>query len=140
MGKRLKWLKVNRIRLLEHFESKKPQWTPPRHWWIVVLVIQQIVESVEQTFIELPGLSTLACEQTKLLTKLVSDIASRTNLLRPMSNDEMDKRQEDLLQSSCHYFSTSSQQSHPMTPQEQRELVQPPDSCDGKTVSMEARS
>jgi hypothetical protein len=25
MGKRLKWLKVNRIRLLEHFESKKPQ-------------------------------------------------------------------------------------------------------------------
>jgi hypothetical protein len=39
MGKLLKWLKDNRIRLLEHFESKKPQCTPPRHWQIVVLVI-----------------------------------------------------------------------------------------------------
>jgi hypothetical protein len=48
MGNLLKWLKNNRIRLMEHFERKRPQYTPPVHWWIVVIVILGIVERVEK--------------------------------------------------------------------------------------------
>ena len=39
MGNSLKWLKNNRIRLMEHFDAKRPRCTPPLHWWIVVIVI-----------------------------------------------------------------------------------------------------
>ena len=35
MGKVLKWLKVKRMRLLQHFEEKKPLCTPSVDWWLI---------------------------------------------------------------------------------------------------------
>jgi hypothetical protein len=57
MGKFLKWVKEKRTRLLQHFDQKKPMCTPSEEWWIVVSVIQPIVERIEKTFTLLQGMN-----------------------------------------------------------------------------------
>lgn len=88
MGNVLRWLKTNRIRLLEHFDLKKPACEPKLEWWIVVEVIQCLVDRIEKTFTSLQGLNALVCEQRKLLTKLVQDVKQRCNVKGPMTREE----------------------------------------------------
>jgi hypothetical protein len=65
MGKLLKWLKDKSVRLFQHFDAKKPACTPPMYWWIVVYIIQELVERVETTFVAVQGMNTLICEQNE---------------------------------------------------------------------------
>lgn len=88
MGKVLKWLKLKRVRLLEHFDSKKPSCTPPAEWWIVVLVVQPLVERIEKTFVEIQGQGTLLCEQTRMLAKLMQDLMQRSHVHGPMTTEQ----------------------------------------------------
>jgi hypothetical protein len=105
MGNVLKWLKSKRTRLLEHFESKKPSCTPPLEWWIVVLIIQTLVERVEITFKSLQGMNTLVCEQRQQLLKLEMDIIARCNIHGPMTAEEKDTFNQALQQNPKHGFS-----------------------------------
>ncbi len=105
MGKVLKWLKLKRMRLLEHFESKKPACTPPLEWWIVILVIQPLVERVEITFKSLQGLNTLVCEQRQQLSKLERDIIARCNIHGPTTAEEKTAFEQALQQNPKHGFS-----------------------------------
>ena len=104
MGKVLKWLKLKRIRLSEHFESKKPACTPPLEWWIVILVIQPLVERVEITFKSLQGLNTLVCEQRQQLSKLEQDIIARCNIHGPTTAEEKTAFEQALQQNPKHGF------------------------------------
>ncbi|MEL7520150.1 MAG: hypothetical protein AAGJ80_00800 [Cyanobacteria bacterium J06553_1] len=88
MGKLLKWLKEKRIQLFQHFDEKKPACTPPTYWWIVVYVIESLVERVEQTFKQVQGLNTLVCEQRTLFTKLARDLIIRTNVEGPLNHKQ----------------------------------------------------
>lgn len=82
MGNLLKWLKTKRVRLQEHFDEKKPA------WWIVVSIIQPLVERIEKTFISLQGLNTLVQEQRQELDCLIFDISHRCNLRGPLTANE----------------------------------------------------
>jgi hypothetical protein len=104
MGKVLKWLKSKRMRLLEHFEIQKPSCTPPLHWWIVVLIIQPLVERVEITFKSLQGMNPLVCEQRQHLSKLERDMIARCNIHGPLTADEQVKFNEALEQNPKHGF------------------------------------
>jgi hypothetical protein len=44
----LKWLTEKRTRLLQYFEQKKPTCIQSNDWWIVISLIQPVVERVEQ--------------------------------------------------------------------------------------------
>lgn len=88
MGKLLKWLKNKRIRLQEHFAEKKPSCTPTREWWLVVLIIQPLVERIEKTFLSIQGLNALVQEQRQELDCLINDISSRCNLKGPLTAAE----------------------------------------------------
>ncbi len=88
MGKVLKWLKANRVRLLQHFSEKKPACTPSMEWWLVVIIIQGLVERIEKTFSAMQGTRTLVCEHRQLLTALEQDIKERCNIKGPMTNEE----------------------------------------------------
>jgi hypothetical protein len=89
MGKVLKWLKVNRIRLMLHFSTKRPACTPPTEWWLIVIIIQALVDRIEITFSAMQGMKTLVCEQRQLLTTLAHDIQARCNIEGPMTNEEI---------------------------------------------------
>lgn len=88
MGKLLKWLKDKRGRLFQHFDDKRPACTPPMYWWIVVYVIQELVERVEKTFAAVQGLNTLVCEQRGQFAKLARDIRSSTKVKGPLTGTE----------------------------------------------------
>jgi hypothetical protein len=88
MGKLLKWLIDKRVRLMQHFNEKKPACTPSIDWWIVVAVIYPLVQRVEATFIAIQGMNTLVCEQKSQLSKLVCDMQVRTNVEGPMTARE----------------------------------------------------
>jgi hypothetical protein len=88
MGKVLKWLKDNRLRLLYHFAEKKRACEPPTEWWVVVIAIQAMVERIEKTFTAMQGLKTLVCEQRQLLTVLEHDLKARCNIQGPMTDEE----------------------------------------------------
>jgi hypothetical protein len=51
MGKVISWLRMKRVRLEQHFDEKKPACSPTREWWLVVLIIQPLVERIEKTFL-----------------------------------------------------------------------------------------
>ena len=98
MGKLLKWLKDKRVRLFQHFEAKKPACTPPMYWWIVVYVVQELVERVETTFAAVQGLNTLVCEQREQFAKLARDIHLSTKVKGPltaMEKAEVQQRQAE---------------------------------------------
>ena len=80
MGKLLRWLKNNRLRLQQHFVEKKPACTPTREWWLVVLIIQPLVDRIEKTFVSLQGNNTLVHEQRQKFARLIQDISLRCNL------------------------------------------------------------
>lgn len=88
MGKLLKWLKNKRIRLQEHFAERKPSCTPAREWWLVVLIIQPLVELIEKTFLSIQGFNALVQEQRQELHCLINDISSRCNLKGPLTAAE----------------------------------------------------
>ncbi|KAG7338215.1 hypothetical protein IV203_031377 [Nitzschia inconspicua] len=88
MGKVLKWFKANRIRLFQHFSEKKPACTPSMEWWLVVIIIQGLVERIEKTFSAMQGTRTLVCEQRQLLTALKQDIKERCYINGPMTDEE----------------------------------------------------
>ena len=88
MGKVLKWVKANRVRLLVHFSEKKPACTPLMEWWLVVIIIEALVERIEKTFSAMQGMQTLVCEQRLLLTALKQDIKEHCNIKGPMTNEE----------------------------------------------------
>ena len=90
MGKVLKWLKANRVRLLLHFSAKKLACTPSTEWWLVVIIIQALVERIEKTFTAMQGMKTLVCEQRQLLMALEHDIKACCNIKGPMTNEETD--------------------------------------------------
>ncbi len=50
------------------------------------------MERVERTFVELQGLNTLVCKRLQLLSKLASNIAGRTNVVGPLSKEEIEER------------------------------------------------
>lgn len=104
MGKVLKWLKDNRIRLLQHFATKKPACTPSKEWWIVVEVVQSLVERIERTFLAMQGMKTLVCEQRQFLQKLEHDIKSRCNIKGPMTNEERDTFSNAIENDTSHGF------------------------------------
>ncbi|KAI2492556.1 hypothetical protein MHU86_22007 [Fragilaria crotonensis] len=88
MGKLLKWLIDKRLRLLQHFNEKKPACTPSIDWWIVVAVIYPLVQRVETTFVKIQGMNTLVCEQKSQLSRLVYDLQARTNVNGPMTAED----------------------------------------------------
>ena len=88
MGKLLKWLIDNQVRLIQHLNEKKPACTPSKEWCMVVGVIYPLVERVESTFCAVQGMNTLVCEQRAQLTKLVHDVQMRTNVQMPMNADD----------------------------------------------------
>jgi len=96
MGKVLKWLKVKRMRLLQHVEEKKPLCTPSVDWWLMVFIIQPMVERAEETFVALQGMNTLVCEQAQQLTRLQTDIMMRCNIQGPLSDHEKVAYLDDL--------------------------------------------
>ena len=83
MGKLLKWLIDKRVWLIQHFDQKKPACTPLFDWWTVVAVIYLQVQRVEAAFVSIQGMNTLVCEQKSLLSKLLCDMQSRTNVEGP---------------------------------------------------------
>lgn len=89
MGKVLKWFAANRTRLLAHFTEKKPQCTPPTEWWLVVIIIQGLVERIEKTFVSMQGMRTLVCEQRQLLADLKRDIAERYSIKGPTTVERL---------------------------------------------------
>ena len=91
MGKVLKWLKANRVRLLVHFAEKRPRCTPSTEWWLVVVIIQALVDRIEKTFTAMQGMKTLVCEQRQLLTVLEQDIKARCNIKGPMTDEETEE-------------------------------------------------
>ncbi|KAG7341555.1 hypothetical protein IV203_023507 [Nitzschia inconspicua] len=88
MGKLLKWLKIKRIRLQEHFAERKPSCTPAREWWLVVLIIQPLVELIEKTFLSIQGFNAFVQEQRQELHYLINDISSRCKLKGPLTAAE----------------------------------------------------
>ena len=62
MGKVLKWLKANRVKLLLNFYTKKPACTPLTEWWLVVIINQALVECIVKTFKAMQGMKTLVSE------------------------------------------------------------------------------
>ena len=88
MGNVLKWFRANRLRLLQHFSVKKPACEPSTEWWLVVIIIQALVERIEKTFSAMQGMKTLVCEQRRLLMELEHDIKERCNIKGPMTNEE----------------------------------------------------
>ena len=91
MGKVLKWLKANRVRLLVHFAEKRPRCTPSTEWWLVVVIIQALVDRIEKTFTVMQGMKTLVCEQRQLLTVLEQDIKACCNIKGPMTDEETEE-------------------------------------------------
>ncbi|KAG7363603.1 hypothetical protein IV203_026964 [Nitzschia inconspicua] len=87
-GNVLKWLKANRIRLFRHFSEKKPACTPSMEWWLLVIIIQGLVERIEKTFSAMQGTTTLVCEQRQLLTALKQDIMERCYIKGPITDEE----------------------------------------------------
>lgn len=104
MGKLLKWLKANRLRLLRHFEEKKPACTPSSEWWVVVEVIQALVSRIEKTFVAMQGMKTLVCEQRNLLTKLQHDIKMRCRVKGPMTDEEIVAFSNEVQNDPCYGF------------------------------------
>jgi hypothetical protein len=85
LGKLLKWLIDKRVRLIQHFDQKKPACTSSTDWWIVVAVIYPLVQRVELTFKSVQGLNTLVCEQKSQLSKLLCNMQVHTNVEGPMT-------------------------------------------------------
>jgi hypothetical protein len=104
MGKVLKWLTDNRLRLLVHFAQKKPACEPSTEWWLVVISIQALVERIEKTFTAMQGLKTLVCEQRQLLTVLEHDLKTRCNIRGPMTDEETADFSLALTNDSSHGF------------------------------------
>ena len=88
MGNVLKWLKNNRAELMEYFVAKKPDCAPSIGWWLVVLVVQPLVERIETTFKELQGMNLLICEQRQKLSKLEQDLMGRCHIFGPMTLEQ----------------------------------------------------
>jgi hypothetical protein len=65
MGKLVKWLIDERVRLMRHFTGEKHACTPSIEWWIVVAVIYPLVQRVEATFISVQDMNTLLCASKK---------------------------------------------------------------------------
>lgn len=57
-------------------------------WWLVVIIIQGLVERIEKTFSAMQGTRTLVCEQRQLLTALKQDIKERCYINGPMTDEE----------------------------------------------------
>jgi hypothetical protein len=89
MGKFLKWVREKRTRLVKHFAQKKPLCKPSDEWWIVVSVIQPIVERVEKTLASLQGMNTLVCEQRRELSRLMCDLMERGHIKGPLTSEEI---------------------------------------------------
>jgi hypothetical protein len=88
MGKVLSWLRMKRVRLLQHFDEKKPTCSPTREWWLVVLIIQPLVERIEKIFLSLQGNNTLVQEQRQEFAGLIHDISFRCKLKGPLTAEE----------------------------------------------------
>jgi hypothetical protein len=54
-GKSLKWLKDNRICLMEHFDRKRPRYIGGL--LLAIVTIQRIVERMEKMFVKLQGIT-----------------------------------------------------------------------------------
>ena len=58
------------------------------YWWIVVYVVQELVERVEKTFAAVQGLNTLVCKQDGQFGKLARDIRTNTEVKGPLTGSE----------------------------------------------------
>lgn len=63
MGKVCRWFVLHRATLLEYYELKKPNCTPPGGWWISVAFIAKLMKEIDMTFVANQGLRTLIHEQ-----------------------------------------------------------------------------
>ena len=86
-GKVLNWFTANCVRLLLHFSEIKLACSPLMEWWLVVIIIQALVERIEKTFSAMQGMRTLLCEQRWLLTDLQQDITECCNIKGPMTDE-----------------------------------------------------
>ncbi|KAG7357172.1 hypothetical protein IV203_001860 [Nitzschia inconspicua] len=57
-------------------------------WWLVVIIIQGLVERIEKTFSAMQWTRTLVCEQRQLLTALKQDIKECCYIKGPMIDEE----------------------------------------------------
>ncbi|KAG7348299.1 hypothetical protein IV203_017004 [Nitzschia inconspicua] len=62
--------------------------TPSMEWWLVVIIIQGLVERIEKTISAMQGTRTLVCEQRQLLTALKHDIKERCYIKGPMTDEK----------------------------------------------------
>jgi hypothetical protein len=88
MGKVLSWLRSQHVRLQQHFDEKKPTRSPSREWWLVVLIIQPLVERIEKIFLSLQGNHTLLQEQRQEFAGLIHDDSFRCKLKGPLTAEE----------------------------------------------------
>jgi hypothetical protein len=89
MGKVLRWLKDKRMTLLPHFQEKQPACAPPNEWWILVSIVQPLIERIERTFMLLQGSEALVCEQRDHLHRLACDIANRMRIHMDVSEPNL---------------------------------------------------
>jgi hypothetical protein len=59
--------------------------TPSVDWWVVVAVIDPLVQRVETTFEKIHGMNTLVCEQKSQFSRLVYNMQVQTNVEGPMT-------------------------------------------------------
>ena len=96
MGNLLAWLKQHRVKLEEYFNEKLPACRPTREWWLVVSIIQPLVERIEKTFVSLHGDNALVHDQRQQFTGLIRDISSRCKLEGPLTVEEQIEFSETL--------------------------------------------
>jgi hypothetical protein len=80
MGKVLPWLEQKRVRLFQYFDEKKPICSPSTDFWIIISVIQPLVERIEKTFEYLQGRNTLVSEQRQELSNLSQNVTERMKI------------------------------------------------------------
>jgi hypothetical protein len=64
MGKVLKWLKANCVKLLQHFSEKKLACTLSMEWWLVVIIIQFLVLRIKKNYSAMQGTRTTVTDST----------------------------------------------------------------------------
>ena len=70
MGRLLNWLKSKRLFVQDHLNHKNPVCKPNEDWWIIVYVLQKVMELCNKYMIEILGKQPLIAQQKEVLERL----------------------------------------------------------------------
>lgn len=85
----LKWIKTNRIRLLQYLEEKKPGSEPDMSWWVLAMALWEFTHAAEKTYHRIRGLTTMVSQQTSELSELVQTLHRISGCKGPITDDEL---------------------------------------------------